>query len=291
MIYKPTLASRIFDGILVIIMLSVITVTIIPFLNVVALSFSGSLPVSLGKVTILPKSISLESYMVIFKDSAIWISYRNSIMYAVLASTFGILVNSMLAYPLSIKTYGLRGFTTVILAITMFFSGGMVPTYIVVSALGLVDTIWVMFIPFSISAFNVFVLRTFYLSIPDSLRESARIDGANEIYILFRIILPLSKPVLAVILLWSIIGTWNDFITPLIYLLDSNKYPLQIFLRRILYQFSEDMNFKAFLDKAVISPVTVQSAAIIVTILPIVCIYPFLQKYFTKGIMIGSIKG
>lgn len=292
MIYKPTIASRFFDGFLVLVMLAVIAAMIVPFINVLALSFSGPLPVSLGKVTVWPKEPALYSYLVILRDKTIWLAYFNTIVYSTLGTAIGVLVNAMLAYPLSIKTYGIRRFTSVVLTITMFFSGGMVPTYLVIQKLGMIDTIWAMLIPGAVTAYNIFVFRTFFLSIPDSLRESARIDGANDIFILYKIILPLSKPVLAVMVLWGIVVRWNDFLTPLLYLSDNKKYPLQIVLRRILYQFANsDTNTRSFMELSLVSPVTVQSAAIITTILPIICIYPFLQKYFTKGIMIGSIKG
>lgn len=284
-----------FDFTLMLLMLVIITSTLFPFLHVLAVSLSGSVPVTRGEVFILPKDFTWANYKIIVIDTMIWRALFNTIVYVGIGTFLNVLVCSMFAYSLSVKTYKLRKVTTFILIITMFFGGGMIPTYLVIRELGMIDTLWVMVLPGSISAWNVWIMRTFFMGIPESLRESAKMDGANDIYILFKIIMPLSKPVLAVIALFCIVSQWNDFFSALIYLTDNNKYPLQMILRKILFQFDNAISFgemgkNMMMDKQ-ISPRNIQNAMIIFTSIPVICIYPFIQKHFAKGMLIGSIKG
>lgn len=295
MAYRTGFGGKMFDGALLLIMLAVIGVTLFPFLHVLAVSLSSTLPVAQGRVSIVPIQLTLDSYKLIALDKLIWRSFYNTVVYALSGTVISVLFSAMFAYALSVKTYRLRKATTLVLIVTMFFGGGMIPTYLVVRELGLINTIGAMVLPGAISAWNVLVMRTFFMGIPDSLRESAKIDGANDVYILFKIIMPLSKPVLAVIALFCMVNHWNDFFSALLYLTENNKYPLQMILRKVLFQF-ESAEFlgemgRNMLRESQVSPKNLQNAMIIFTSIPVICMYPFLQKHFAKGMLIGSVKG
>ena len=197
-----------------------------------------------------------------------------------------------MAYPLTFRELRGRKLVMVLLVITIFFSGGLVPYYLLVLWLGLVDTIWALVLPNAIVAWNVIIFRTFFRTVPDALRESAHIDGAGHFLVLFRIVLPLSKPLLATFVLFSLVGFWNDYFWALIFLRDQDKQPIQLFLRRILILVGLEgiENTSALQVMNNISSRTAKAAALIITITPILCVYPFLQKYFTKGLFIGSLK-
>ena len=204
------------------------------------------------------------------------------------------LVTSMVAYSLSIKTFILRRAITVFFAITMFFGGGLIPTFLLIRSLGMLNTFWVMVIPGCVAAFTVIIFRTFFQAMPAELRESAFMDGANDIRILFRIILPLSKPLLATFGLFSVVGHWNSYFNAMIYLRDPERHPLQVLLRHIIIE--DDIRRFMGMDadlvlKGLMHPKNVQMASIVVTMVPILLVYPFVQRYFTKGVMIGAIKG
>lgn len=292
MIRHRTAGSIISDWIIYLTLIFVSVVTLFPIVHIAAKSFSDKFNVTMGKVLIFPKGWNLDSYAAIASNPAIWKSYLYTILYSVSGTAVALLFTAMLAYPLAVKTYKLSTFTLILLAVTIFFGGGLIPTYILIRELHMIDTIWAIILPGAVSAWNVFIYRTFFKSIPESLRESAIIDGANDFIVFWRIIMPLSKALLATMTLFSMVGIWNDFFTPLIFLTDSEKYPLQMVLRRILNEFlSDDKNFKSFMLRKELNPENIQAAAIIFTSLPIMCIYPFLQKYFAKGVMIGSVKG
>jgi putative aldouronate transport system permease protein len=200
----------------------------------------------------------------------------------------------MLAYPLSIKTFPLRGVITVYLTITLFFAGGLIPQYMLARNLGIINTMWVMILPGAVGAWNVIIYRTFFKNVPSDMRESAFIDGAGEVQILFRIMVPLSKPLFAAMALFSMVAVWNDYFTPMIFLSDKLKWPVQVVLSKLLF------NIEAFKDKEMVaalqadqlfSPRVVKAAAVVVTLTPIMCVNPFIQKYFAKGIYVGAIKG
>jgi len=248
-----------------------------------------------NKISFLPNGFTLESYKYLIRDRNILRYYWNTIVYASLGTTIMLLLTSMMAYPLSLPKYSGKKLVIVLLTITMFFGGGLIPYYIIIRMLGMRDTLWVMIVPGAISAWNVIIFRTFFQNIPSSLRESAMIDGASPFRILFRIIVPLSKPLLATFALFSIVGYWNDFFTAMLFLNDNEKYPIQMLLRQMLVNLdmtdlSNALYQSEFMRRRV-NMRTSNAAAVIITITPIMCVYPFLQKYFAKGVMIGSIKG
>jgi putative aldouronate transport system permease protein len=208
-------------------------------------------------------------------------------------------LTSMIAYPLSKKGYVGSKFTTIYLTITMFFNGGLIPTYLLISRLKLLDTFWVMVIPGTVSAYNCFIFRTFFKSIPYELSESAYLDGASDIRILLQIILPLSKPLLATFALFGIVGVWNSWFNALLYLNSQNKYPLQLILRNYLFVIDNNaLQQQAGVASSAnplftrqIDPKSVRMAMVVVTMFPIMMAYPYFQKYFMKGVMVGAIKG
>lgn len=267
-----------------------------PFLNVIAVSLSNSEHILKGDITIFPKGFNISAYQYVFQDSFLYSGYVHSILYAAGSTLFMLTFTSLMAYPLTITDFMAKKFLSIFLVITMFFGGGLIPTYLLMRSLRLLDTYWVMVIPGCVSAFNVFLFRSFYHSIPSDLRESAVIDGANDVQILFKIYLPLSKPLLATFALFGIVGSWNSWFEALIYLSDENKYPLQLILRKYLFTMSFDSGsgtaaMQAMLMQMKMDPKNIQMAIIVIAMFPIMVIYPFLQKYFVKGVMIGAIKG
>lgn len=296
MVGKESIGSRIFDLVNICIMLLLCVVMLYPFLNVIAVSLSNSEHILRGDITIFPKGFNISGYSYIFRDPFLYSGYVHSIIYAAGSTLFMLTFTSLMAYPLTINEFVAKKFLAIFLVITMFFSGGMIPSYLLIRSLNLLDTYWVMIIPGCISAFNVLLFRSFYQSIPTDLRESAVIDGANDIQILSKIFLPLSKPLLATFALFGIVGSWNGWFEALIYLNDENKYPLQLILRKYLFTLSFEAGsgtsaMQAMLSQMKMDPKNIQMAIVVIAIFPIMLIYPFLQKYFVKGVMIGAVKG
>jgi len=289
---NQTMSSKLFDIFNILLMLFICFVTLYPFLYVLATSMSSNIAVMQNKVTFYPVELNFTAYKKILKDPYLVSSYYNTIKYTLIGTFINLLFTSTIAYPLSRKNLVFKGFFNTMIIITMFFGGGLIPTFLLVNALGMYDTIWAIVIPGAISTYYLIVMRTFFQSIPVELEESAKIDGASEVRVYFQIILPLSKAALAAIGLFYAVGHWNSFFSALIYLKSKAKMPLQILLRNMLI--SSEMaqqNKIASRDEEVVVAETIKSAAIIVTVIPIICVYPFLQKYFVKGVMIGSIKG
>ena len=280
------------DALVYFVMIFVLIVMTYPFLYVLATSISDGTAVTRGEVTIIPIGFSTASYRAILTHKLLGSSYLNTILYSVTGTLSVLIVTSLTAYPLSLKKLQTSGMIAKLFVFTMFFSGGMIPTFLIVKAVGIMNTRLAIVLPAIISAWNVLVMRAFFRSIPDSLHESAYLDGANDLVVLMRIVLPLSKAVLATIGLFAFVGFWNDFFMALLYLSDINKYPLQMILRMILLA-SEMTRSDAESARELINMSTqgVKSAIIVVAIFPIMCLYPFVQKYFVKGIMIGSVKG
>ena len=281
-----------FDVVLVILMILLSAIFIYPLLNMLALSFSDSQELKSLPVYLMPKGFSLESYKALLNDSRTILYYWNTIQYAAVGTVIMLLTTSLMAYPLSIPSMRGRKLVSILLTITMFFSGGLIPYYVTIMQLGMIDSFWVMVIPGAISAYNVIVFKTFFMSIPESLRESAGLDGAGHFRILFQIILPLSKAVIATFALFSIVGYWNDYMTALLYLRDDTKYPIQLLMRRllVLMDYKDASTAQLLKDYRAISSRTTKAAATIITVVPVLCVYPFMQKHFAKGVLVGSIK-
>ena len=281
-----------FDVVLVVIMVLLSAIFLYPLLNMLALSFSDSQELKSLPVYLWPKGFSLESYKALLGDSRTLLYYWNTVKYASVGTVIMLLTTSLMAYPLSIPALRGRRFVSVLLTITMFFGGGLIPYYVTIMQLGMINTFWVMVIPGAISAYNVIVFKTFFMSIPEALRESASLDGAGHVRILFQIVLPLSKAVLATFALFSIVGYWNDYLTALLYLRDDKKYPIQLLIRRllVLMDYKDASTAQMLKDFQKISTRTTKAAATIITVVPVLCVYPFMQKHFAKGVLVGSIK-
>jgi len=288
---KYGMGARIFDIFNIILLICLGIITLYPFYYVAIVSLSSAGPVSRGEIKLFPVGLTLKSYEFILKDPNIVRSFLNTIRYTSVGTLINLLMSVLCAYPLSIKTFSGRKVFTKIIVFTMFFTGGLIPTYLVVKSLNMIDTIWAIVLPGAISTWNMFIMRTYFMNIPDSLRESCYIDGANDINILINIILPLSLPVLGVMMLFYASAHWNSFFPALIYLNNKNKFPFQLILRNMLISQQLSEMYSDIQEDAMIMPLTLQYSAIIVSVVPILLIYPFIQRYFTKGIMIGSLKG
>lgn len=271
-----------------IILLIVAFVTVYPFVYMIAVSLSSDIYVMKGQVNLWPKEFTLKNYEHVLSDSRIGRGYLNTLLYVSLGTFVSLLVTAMGAYALSKSRLIFRKAFMLLIVFTILFSGGMIPTFLVVKNLGLVDTIWAMILPTAVSTWNLIIMRTFFSSIPTELEEAGKMDGLNDIGIFTRIVLPLSKPVLATIGLFYAVGIWNNFMSPLLYLRNDALYPLQVVLRNmVLVEQMADVSS----GDAIIVAESLKYATIMASTIPILLLYPFLQKYFVKGVMIGSMKG
>ena len=290
---KETRGDKIFRWVVAIILLFVNAIMLYPFILIISLSISDPEAVLRGEVTFLPVGFSFRAYEKMITTSNFLRSYGNTILYATVGTIITLALTALTAFPLSVQKFKTRKYLNLYYMITMFFYGGMIPTFLVIRELGIIDTLWAMVLPGALTAYNIMIFRSFFQGIPESLHESAYIDGANDWRILFSIILPLSKPVIATVALFTIVRHWNSFFNALLYLNDPNKFPLQMILRNILTGAEQlDKDSGAF-DTLANTSVTesLKDASIIITTLPVICVYPFIQRYFVKGVMIGSVKG
>ena len=261
-----------------------------PFLNVLAYSVSGYNAVLSGKVTFYPIDFTTEAYKEILKRPTIWAAMRTTVLVTLLGTALSLTLTTVAAYCLSIQDLPGRKIISGLILFTMYFGGGMIPTFLVVKGVGLYNTLGALFIPQAVSVFNFIVMRTFFRELPISLREAARIDGASYLQVLVRIILPLSLPILATIGLFYAVGYWNSYFEALIYIQDVDKYTLQLRLRSLL--FGAELSYNADDIGAMgVMPQSLKMATVAVSTIPILVVYPWLQKYFVKGVMLGSVKG
>ncbi len=267
-------------------------VTLYPFLYVLAASMSSSEAVVTGKVLLLPKDLTFESYRRVLGEQGLWIAYANTVFYTVVGTAVNVLFTLLGAYPLSKKRLMGRTAVSFMIAFTMLFSAGMIPMFLNINELGLMNTRTSIIIAFAVSTWLVIVLRTFFQSIPDEMEEAAKVDGATDVQILMKIYLPLSVPALVAISLFYAVGRWNSFFWAMVLLRDEHLIPLQVLLKKLVVEMKPTDDMMAMSDTAQsFSQETVIYATIIVSILPIIIVYPFIQKFFVKGVMIGSLKG
>ena len=294
---KRSYSDKIFDLVNVLVMIVLVVIFLWPLWFVVIASLSSPNEVWNGNVILFPKGFTLMAYEAVAEYKMIWSGYKNTIIYTVVGTLINLIMTICAAYPLSRKDFVPRNFFMFAFMLTMYFSGGLIPTYLVVGKMHLLNTPWAMMIPGAVSIYNVIIMRTYFVnSIPSSLQEAAELDGANTFQFLVKIVLPLSKPILAVIGLYYAVGHWNDFFNALIYLNDKELMPLQSFLRDLLMTNKMSLTNMQGLDAAQAEAKmqlsqTLKYSAIIVSTVPVLCIYPFIQKYFVKGVMIGSVKG
>ncbi len=292
---KDPLEDRILFAINGIILTLICIVFAYPIIYVLSSSFSNPEAVKTGKVLLWPVDPGLQGYKAVFSHKSIMTGYRNTILYTFFGTILNVTLTMMAAYPLSRKDFPFRGFFMFLFIFTMFFGGGLIPSYILMVQLRLIDTVWSVLLPGAVAAYYMVIVRTFLInSIPNELLEAAMIDGCTDSQYFFRILLPLSKAVLAVITLFYAVGHWNSYFNAMLYLNNDQLWPLQIILRNILI--ANKVNLSEIHDPDLIAAKMgmedlLKYALIIVSSAPIICMYPFVQKYFIKGVMIGSIKG
>jgi len=290
---KEASSERLFDILIYAIAAVIIVIVLYPLLFIVSASFSDPARVLNGEVWLLPKGVTLDAYENILLNDKIWTGYRNTILYTTVGTAINIIMTILAAYPLSRPDLPGRNGIMVLITLTMFFNGGLIPTYLLVKDLGMVDTMWALIIPGAIATYNLIVMRTYFQSsIPWELQEAAHIDGCSNWRLLFSIILPLSKPILAVMVLFYAVGHWNSFFNALIYIRNEDLHPLQLVLREILLISQSDaVDGSVGLEKSILLAESIKYAVIIVSSLPVLLMYPLVQRHFVKGVMIGSIKG
>jgi putative aldouronate transport system permease protein len=285
--------NRLFDFCVIAITFLIILICILPFLHVAAISLSSNSAIIASKVWVFPVDFSLESYRNIFTDPAMVGSLYFTVQLTILFTVLSMAMTIMAAYPLTQKRLRGRKFFLLIVIFTMFFSGGIIPDYLLMKNIHLINSMWVLILPGMISTFNLIIMKTFFSSIPESLVESARLDGCSDLGILVKIILPLSMPVIATLSLFYAVAKWNSFQDALFYITDSKLYPIQLKLYQIVMN---SLSVEIAVNEGAGSttnalPESLKSASIMFATLPIVLVYPWLQKYFIKGVMVGAIKG
>ena len=293
---RISLGDKIFYIVNDIIMFLMIVICLYPMLYVLFASLSeADKLMQFSGALLKPEGFSLDAYKAVLSNNMIWTSYGNTVIHVVLGTAAAMMMTILTAYILSRKDIKVKNLINIILVCSMFFSGGMIPSYLAIKSYGMLNTVWAIVLPPAINAMNVIVMRTSFMSLPSSLEEAAYIDGAGEGAILFKVILPLSKSVLAVIGLFYGVALWNSWFSAAIYLDKREMFPLQLYLREVLINSSTDSMMTSSAgsggaDRVAISE-TIKYATIMVSTLPILCVYPFLQKYFVKGVMVGAIKG
>ena len=290
---KTNIKDKMFLILINVFLTFVFIITVYPFLYVLAVSLSSPQAVMQNKVFLYPIGINFNAYKVVLDNKAIWVGYKNTLLYTSVGTFVNLLLTSTMAYALSKKYLYCRRFFSFIVVFTMFFQGGLIPTYLLVNKLHMINTMWAVIFPYAISTWNLMIMRTFFMALPPELEEAAYIDGYNPVLVFMKIVLPLSKPIMVTMALFYAVTHWNSYFTPFIYLNDKSKFPLQITLQQVLIAGSSSFenSSNAVADPNLIISDTIKYATIIVSILPIIFIYPFLQKYFIKGMMVGSVKG
>lgn len=287
---KPSKSYRVFQVFNTVLMILILFITLYPFVYLVAQSFSSDAAVSAGQVTFFPVDFTLDTYKYLLKDDSFFKYYGNTILYTVVGTLISVIGTALLAYPLSKPRLRLNKFFAPFVVFTMYFTGGIIPNYILVTQwLGLQDSMLAIILPGAISTFNLLVMKSFFAGLPEELEEAASIDGMGVYGIFVKIILPLSKPILATMALFYMVGMWNEWFAPMMYLDSRDKWPIALWVRQLV----EGANNTEIGSSAEASSVqaTLKSATMVLTSIPIICVYPFVQKYFVQGMTIGAVKG
>ncbi len=296
---KPRKVTQdiVFNAIVVLILLFLIVIMAYPIYFVLVASFSDPTYVNNGEMLLCPKGFTLLGYEKVFEESRVWIGYGNTLLYTVLGTALGVFFTMMAGFSLSRRELPFRNVIMGYFVFTMYFSGGLIPYYMVIKSLNLTNTRFLMVIISSIAVYNIIITRSFMLSnVAEELRDAARIDGCGDGRFFFQIVMPLSKAIAAVLVLYLAVTYWNSYFNPMIFLTDRSKYPLALYLREILLTVSTNAQASVTSDASAAAMLqkmsqVIKYGIIVVSTLPIICVYPFLQKYFVKGVMIGSVKG
>lgn len=290
-VIRETRRDQVFLAVLLVISAFILVIELYPLIFVVSASFSDSDAISLGRVYLLPVNPSLDGYRMLLKEKDILTGFKNSVIYLAVGTTVNMLLTMLLAFPLSRREMPGRNIITFFVALTMYVSGGLIPTYLMVSNLGMVDTLWGIIVPNAISTTNMIIMRTYFQnSIPESLYEAATLDGSNYTKYLLRVVLPLSMPIVAVIGLYYGVGHWNNYFDALIYLRSTEKQSLHLVLRNILLANQVNSGDGSYSEASKLG-VTIKYSVIVFSCIPMMIAYPFVQRFFIKGVMIGAIKG
>ncbi|WP_030212745.1 carbohydrate ABC transporter permease [Streptomyces sp. NRRL WC-3626] len=288
---RPTRGHRVFQRVNGVILTLVVLLTLYPFFNIIARSFSGERQIRAGEVTLWPKGFSLTTYEIVFHDSMFWRNYGNTVFYTVVSTAVAMVLTTCYAYVLSKKNLKGRGALVGIAVFTMFFTGGLIPHYVLITSLGLKNSVWAIALPNAISVFNLLVMKAFFESLPSELEEAAQIDGLSTYGVLLRIVLPLSKAVVATMVLFYSVSFWNSWFSAFLYMDRTELMPVTVYLRNLLAGATGGAGAGAATEQLTQVSANIQAVTIVLTSLPILCLYPFVQRYFVSGVMLGAVKG
>ncbi|MGI6375453.1 MAG: carbohydrate ABC transporter permease [Anaerolineae bacterium] len=293
MLYDRSLRSQLFDVVNIVLMLVVVSVTLYPLYYVAIVSISDGNAVLRGNVSFYPIGINFQSYKLVFRTPTVIRALGNSVFYTTVGTAINLFMTALCAYPLARPRFSGKAFFTLMVTITMFFSGGIIPLYLLVMQLGLRNSLWALVLPAAITPWNMFIMRTYFQGLPEEMFEAATIDGASDLEILLRIVLPLSKPIFATLLLFYAVANWNQWFNALLFLDDNYKFPIQLVLRGVVIQgrMEQGPNLMSPAMEHLVVEQSLKYATVMVATLPILLVYPFVQQYFVKGVMIGAIKG
>ena len=287
---KESVGYRVFQVINTIIMVLVVIATLYPFLYLVAQSLSSESAIYSGRVTIFPVEFTLSTYKSVITQGDFLLYYKNTLVYAVVGTVVSLFGTAILAYPLSKPKLRLNKVLSPFVIFTMYFGGGLIPNFVLVNGLGMRNTIWAIIIPSAISTYYVLLMKSFFQSLPSDLEEAAAVDGLGQYGIFFRIVLPLSKPIMATMTLFYAAGMWSNWFGPFIYLDDKAKWPIALYLRQIIYGATGATEYSSGAEEIAQISANIKSCSMVLMALPIICVYPFIQKYFVQGMMLGSVK-
>ena len=288
---KVSPSYKVFTVINIIIILVIVFITLYPFINIIAQSFSSEAYIRSGQVNLIPRGFNVETYRLIMSDSTFWINYRNTVAYTVVATAISMVLTTTFAYALAKKRLKGRNFFIGIAVFTMFFNGGIIPNYVLVSNLGLTNTLWAIVLPNAISVFNLLIMKSFFENMPEELEEAASIDGLSTYGTLLRIVLPLSKAVLATMVLFYAVANWNSWFQAFLYLDKQELFPVTMYLRNMIAGATGGTAAGAVADASTAQIASnIKSVTMVLTVLPILVIYPFVQKHFVSGVMLGSVR-
>jgi putative aldouronate transport system permease protein len=288
---QSTRGHRVFQAVNGVVLTGVVVVTLLPFVNIIARSFSAEGPIRAGEVSLWPKGFNLTTYGRVMTDSLFWTNYRNTVVYTVVATAIAMVMTTCYAYVLSKKHLKGRGVLVGIAVFTMFFNGGLIPNYVLVNTLGMRNTIWAIVVPNAIIVFNLLVMKAFFESLPDELEEAAAVDGSNTYRTLLWIVLPLSKAMLATMVLFYAVSFWNSWFSAFLYLDKQDLFPVTIYLRNLIAGVTGGSDVSSSSDFALQVAANIRAVTVVLTALPIMLVYPFIQRYFVSGVMLGAVKG
>ncbi len=288
---RPSRGYRVFQVINALILTGVVVVTLYPFVNILAQSFSSENAITAGRVNLVPHGFNLTTYKTVMSDSMFWTNYRNTVEYTVVATFISMVLTTCYAYVLSKRHVKGRGVLIGIAVFTMFFNGGLIPNSVLVSQLGLRNTIWAIVLPNAINVFNLLVMKAFFESMPGELEEAAAVDGLSTYGILWRVVLPLSKAVIATMILFYAVTFWNSWFSAFLYMDRSDLFPVTVYLRNLIAGATGGSNEGTASDASLQIAANIQAVTIVLTAIPILTVYPFIQRYFVSGVMLGAVKG